>query len=59
MCIDCRGLDLVVVADPAPLLRAEGLSRRLEGCQCCLTADLSERCWQVPVANGNVTGPRS
>ena len=49
MCIDYRKLNLVAVADPAPLTTAEDLFGKLGKCPYFSTVDLSKGYWQIPV----------
>ena len=50
MCVDYRKLNLVAVADPAPMTTAEDLFGKLGKCQYYSTMDLSKGYWQIPVA---------
>ena len=52
MCVDSRKLNLVTVADPAPM--AEDLFGKLGKCQYYLTRDLSKGYWQIPVAEEDI-----
>ena len=58
MCVDYRKLNLVTVADPAPMTTAEDLFGKLGKCQYYSTIDLSKGYWQIPVTEEN-TRPRS
>ena len=50
MCVDYRKLNLVTVADPAPMTTAEDLFGKLGKCQYYSTIDLSKGYWQILVA---------
>ena len=50
MCVDYRKLNLVTIADPAPMTTAEDLFGKLGKCQYYSTKDLSKGYWQIPVA---------
>ena len=54
MCIDYRKLNLVTVADPAPMTTTEDLFGKLGKCQYYSTIDLSRGYWQIPVAEEDV-----
>ena len=54
MCVDYRKLNLVAVADPAPMTKAEDLFGKLGKCQYCSTIDLSKGYWQIPVAQEDI-----
>ena len=54
MCVDYRKLNLVTVADPAPMTAAEGLFGKLGKCQYYSTKDLSKGYWQIPVAEEDI-----
>ena len=54
MCVDYRKLNLVTVADPAPMTTAEGLFGKLGKRQYCSTIDLSKGYWQIPVAEEDI-----
>ena len=54
MCVDYRKLNLVTVADPAPMIAAENLFGKLRKCQYYLTIDLSKGYWQTPVAEEDI-----
>ena len=54
MCLDYRKLNLVTVADPAPITTAEDLFGKLGKCQYYLTIDLSKGYWQIPVAEEDI-----
>ena len=49
MCVDYRKLNLVTVADPAPMTTAEVLFGKLGKCHYYSTIDLSKRYWKIPV----------
>ena len=46
MCVDYRNLNLVTVADPAPMTTADDLFGKLGKCQYYSTMDLSKGYWQ-------------
>ena len=51
MCVDYRKLNLVTVADPAPMTTtAEDLFGKFGKCQYYSTIDLSKGYWQISVA---------
>ena len=54
MCVDYRKLNLVTVADPAPMTTAEDLLGKLGKCQYYSTIDLSKGYWQIPVAQEDI-----
>ena len=54
MCIDYRKLNLVTVADPAPMTTAEDLFGKLGKCQYYWTIDLSKGYWRIPVAEEDI-----
>ena len=54
MCVDYRKLNLVTVADPAPMTMAEDLFGKLGKCLYYSTTDLSKGYWQIPVAEGDI-----
>ena len=54
MCVDYRKLNLVTVADPAPMTTAEDLFGKLRKCQYYSTIDLSIGYWQIPVAEEDI-----
>ena len=54
MCVDYQKLNLVTVADPAPMTTAENLFGKLEKCQYYSTIDLSKGYWQIPVAEEDI-----
>ena len=54
MCVDYRQLNLVMVADPAPMSTAEDLFGKLGKCQYYSTIDLSKEYWQIPVAEEDI-----
>ena len=54
MCIEYRKLNLVTVADPAPMTTAEDLFGKLGKCQYYSTIDLSEGYRQIPVAEEDI-----
>ena len=54
MCVDCRKLNLVTVADPEPITTAEDLFGKLGKCQYYSTIDLSKGYWQIPVAKEDI-----
>ena len=54
MCVDYRKLNLVTVADPAPMTTAEDLFVKLGECQYYSTIDLSKGYWQVPVTEEDI-----
>ena len=49
-----RKLNLVTVADPAPMTTAKDLFGKLGKCQYYSTIDLSIGCWQIPVAQEDI-----
>ena len=53
MCVDYRNLNLVTVADSAPMTTAEDLFGKLGKCQYS-TIDLSKGYWQIPVAEEDI-----
>ena len=53
-CIDHQKLNLVMVADPAPMTTAEDLFGKLGKCQYYSTIDLSKGYWQIPVAEEDI-----
>ena len=54
MCVDYRKLNLVTVADIAPMTTAEDLFGKSGKCQYYSTIDLSKGYWQVPVAEEDI-----
>ena len=54
MCVDYRKLNLVTVADPAPMTTAEDLLGKLGKCQYYSTIDLSKGYWQIPVVEEDI-----
>ena len=52
--VDCRKLNLVTVADPAPTTTTEDLFGKLGKCQYYSTIDLSKGYWQIPVAEEDI-----
>ena len=54
MCVDYRKLNLITVADPAPMTTAENLFGKLGKCQYYSTIDLSKGYGQIPVAEKNI-----
>ena len=54
MCVDYRKLNLVTVADPAPMTTAEDLFGKLGKCQYYSTIDLSKGYWQISVAEKDI-----
>ena len=54
MCVDYRKLNLVTVADPAPMTTAEDLFGKLGKCQYYSTIDLSKGYWQIPFAEEGI-----
>ena len=54
MCVDYRKLNLVTVADPAPVTTAEDLFGKLGKCQHYSTIDLSKGYWQISVAEEDI-----
>ena len=54
MCVDYRKLNLVTVADPAPMTTAEDSLGKLGKCQYYSTISLSKRYWQIPVAEEDI-----
>ena len=54
MCVDYQKLNLVSVADPAPMTTAEDLFGKLGKCQYYSTIDLSKGYWQIPVAEEDI-----
>ena len=50
MCVDSRKLNLVTIADLAPMTTAEDLFGKVGKCQYYSTIDLSKGYWQIPVA---------
>ena len=54
MCVDYRKLNLVTVADPAPMTTTEDLFGKLGKCQYYSTIDLSKGSWQIPVAEEDI-----
>ena len=54
MCVDYQKLNLVTVADTAPMITAEDLFGKLRKCQYYSTIDLSKGYWQIPVAEEDV-----
>ena len=54
MCVVYRKLNLVTVADPAPMTTAEDLFGKLGKCQYYSTIDLSKGYWQIPVAEEDI-----
>ena len=54
MCVDYRKLNLVTVADPAPMTTAEDLFGKVRKCQYYSTIDLSKGYLQIPVAEEGI-----
>ena len=54
MRVDYRKLNLVTVADPAPMTTAEDLFGKLGKCKYYSTIDLSKGYWQIPVAEEDI-----
>ena len=54
MCVDYRKLNLVTVADPAPMTTAEDLFGKLGKCLYYSTIDLNKGYWQIPVAEEDI-----
>ena len=54
MCVDYRKLNLITVADPAPMTTAENLFGKLGKCQYYSIIDLSKGYWQIPVAEQDI-----
>ena len=54
MCIDYRKLNVVTVADPAPMTTAEDLFGKLGKCHYYSTINLSKGYWQIPVAEEDI-----
>ena len=54
MCVDYRKLNLVTVADPAPMTTAKDLFAKLGKCQYYSTIDLSKGYWRIPVAEEDI-----
>ena len=54
MCVDNRKLNLVTVADPAPMTTVEDLFGKLGKCEYYSTIDLSKGYWQIPVAEEDI-----
>ena len=54
MCVDYRKLNLVTVADPAPVSTAEDLFGKLGKCQYYSTIDLNKGYWQMPFAEEDI-----
>ena len=54
MCVDYQKLNLVTVADPAPMTTAENLFGKLEKCQYYSTIDLSKGYWQIPLTQEDI-----
>ena len=54
MCVDYRKLNLVTVADPAPMTTAEDLFGKLEKCQYYSTVDLSKGYWQILITGEDI-----
>ena len=54
MCVDYRKLNLITVADLAPMTTAEDLFGKLGKCQYYSTIDPSKGYWQIPVAEEDI-----
>ena len=54
MCVDYRKLNLVTVADPAPMTTVEDLFGKLGKCQYHSTIGLSKEYWQIPVPEEDI-----
>ena len=54
MCVDYRKLNLVTVADQAPMTTAEDLFGKLGKCRYYSRIDLSKGYWQIPVAEEDI-----
>ena len=54
MCVDYRKLNLVTVADPAPMTTAQDFFGKLGKCQYYSTIDLSKGYRQIPVAEEHI-----
>ena len=54
MCVDYRKLNLVTVADRAPMTTAENLFGKLGKCRYYSTINLSKGYWQIPIAEKDI-----
>ena len=54
MCVNYRKLNLVTVADPAPMTTAKDLFGKLGKCQYYSTIDMSKGYWQILVAKEDI-----